>query len=169
MLMDCHIDSVQPVLSLFQCARDHDSKHFPVKLPNTAEIENAILPKELQRVTEDFAFSFGRGIRCVEYNARVGLEKSYGYSFTLISLEEFIRRPGSQDPINPSLEDCGRLPPPVGMHDDDPVSRRYLQAVLLYLLRQEGFGWDFFGGKYRVESLGIQVVKYNGMAVLLQP
>ena len=80
----------QPNLTLLLCASHHDCKHFPMEILGAAEVEDTISPKELQRITEDFAFSFWQCVCCVEYDCCLCFQKANWYSFSLVAIKELV-------------------------------------------------------------------------------
>lgn len=149
--------------------RDHHRERLPIECPDPAKIEYAILPDKLQGVAEDITLSRGRRIRRVEHDGRLRLQKSLRDPFPLVAFKEPVRNPRPHDAVNPSLEDRGRLPPPVWMNDYDSVCRSDFITMHPDFRWQHGVIGNFMRGKKRIKPLGIQIVIRDAMPVPSQP
>jgi hypothetical protein len=85
---------IQPYLTLLGRARDDHSENLPVKLFDPAQLEDAITPYLLKRISEHISLSFRWSVRCVEYDSGLGLKEPDRDSFACIPLEKAIRHPG---------------------------------------------------------------------------
>jgi len=159
----------EPLLALFQCTGDNDAEGLPIKGFHPAQIEDAILPKRFQWIAKYTCFAFRERIGCVEDTCRLGPQQTDRDAFALISIHESVGDTRTKDPVDPALEDGGRLAPPIWMDDDDALRIGYFLAVSSYLRGNGGFFRDLNRGKDRVEFFRVQIVEGDLMPILLQP
>jgi len=119
----------QPALAFLICTRNYDSEHLPMESGDSAEVEDAILPEKSKGIAEDFLFPLRRRVCRIEHDCGPGLEEPDGNSFSRVAFEELVSYVRSYYAINPALENCGRLPPPIGVNDDNAVRRANLPSM----------------------------------------
>lgn len=149
----------KPPVALFVGAGDHHRKRNTPHVRDPAQTEYASLPDQLERIPKGRPLSVGGSVGRVEDERCPCLEQTNRDAFAAISLEEGVGDAGPDDPVNPSLQNRGRLAPPIGMHDCDAVRRRDLLAVFDERRRElDRAGGDLRAREKGVEPLPVEVV-----------
>ena len=112
--------------------------------------------------------SFGLRIRRVENDGPIGFQQPVRHPFPGIAFEEFIGDAGPDHPIHPSFQDGRRLPPPVGVDDNDAVRLRDLGAMAFDFPGQERVLGNFIRRQQGIEFFLVQIVKTDVVSILLQ-
>jgi hypothetical protein len=158
----------KPPLPLLQSADNNDAEHFSRENLNSAQIEDAVLPDGLQRVSKDFLLSRRRCVGRIENKGRMRPEQTYRDSLSTVILLKSVGHSWSEDPIYPPLENCRRLPPPVRMNHDDTIRFRKFNAVLLDDRWQDSILQYFLRREMRWEALIAEIVKRRQVSCFLK-
>jgi hypothetical protein len=100
--------------------------------------------------------------------SRLRAKEADGNALAAVSFLELVGDAGTDDPVDPAFHDCRRLPPPVGMHNDDTVCGRDLIAMPLDEGRLHGLLGQLDVRQHRIERLLVKVMKRHLMAAGLQ-
>jgi len=138
---------LQPDRPLLPTARDDDPEVAPANVLYAAEAKDAAHPEGLERIAEDSRLAILVRIRGGEDDSRLRPQQALGNTFAAVTLEKAVRNLGTDDAIDPTLENRRRLPPPVGMDDDDPLRRGQLGAVSDDLGIDRAIAQDLLGRK----------------------
>lgn len=138
-------------------------------LRDPAQIKDAALPDQLERVAEHRLLARLRGVGRVEDQSGPGSQQPDGHAFAAVSFPKAIRDARAEDPVDPTLEDGGRLLSPVGVNDDNPLGRLQLIAMLLDELGNRPAFRNLHPRKGRIKTLGTQVVECDRMTLCPQP
>ncbi len=156
---------VQPSLPLVGSARHNDTKDPAANKRYAAQIEDASLPQCLQRIAENRSLPCLGGVGRIEYQRCSGAEQADGNALATIAFFETISDAGTENAIDPSLQNRWRLPPPIGMDNHNPFRTAQLLTVLLDLRRHNGRFRNFFLPQERVEPFGIKIMEHHLVAI----
>ena len=135
---------------------------------DAAEPEDAPLPEHLQGIAEGRKLPLLGGVGGVEDQSAPRLQEADGDALAAVPLQKLVGDSRPNDTIDPALQDRWRLPPPVGVDDDDPLGGRDLVAVAFDDGIEGGAPGDLGAGEDGVEPLGVEVVEGYLVAVFLQ-
>lgn len=127
--------------------------------PNSAEIKDTLSPNQFQGITEDLSFSNFIRIRGIKHDGGLGAEQTDGTPFTILPHLKSICEAGTYHSIDPTFQNSRRLPPPIGMDDDDSVGRAEFVTIRLNRCGDLTSSGNLLRGKDRVKARRIEILK----------
>jgi len=125
-------DLGKPRRTLLGRAARHRRVHAPNDTFDAAESEDAVLPERFERITEHGRLTFWCGVGCVEDKSVTRPQKTQRNTLWANASGIAVSGIKPEHPIDPTLENCRQLSPPVRVEYKNEISASEFNAVLFY-------------------------------------